>query len=346
MAPEGDIALENLAPSLPVAEVAAFETECRKIHYAIAGFNSEAGMPKRLELVIADDFGGTVDRRRKRVPGDTSVYDSRRPGGVVGAKNLPQDDANDHVVIVFSSQLWTDTSDLGIARRWALVAHELTHPVLARLRFASGAASSRSPWTPTEVCRFHGQTLMDEYRADRIASAITRVVSSVDADGTTRSASLWDLFGRIDALEDLLTAAYQRLPTLIEDYRGQPRTYDEMMQLWSDVSRYSVQVLISYVNALAAADYADDRPAVLGDPRLRDLPFVRAYLGDTLAPLVDSIRAGDAIPTIAEWRRLDDAVVAAADAFFREYWRRLGLTFVEQVGSQSYEIKIAAPTRV
>ncbi len=272
-----------------------------------------------------------------------------RPGGVVGGKNLTQDDDADHVVIVFSAALWLgESTDSGAfkARAMSLIAHELAHPLFARLRNASGVAEGvvYPSQMPGEIARSLGRILMDEYRADWLSDVIVRGAASKVTDGRREPATQWHLSGaaHLEGFRALLDHAYERVPGLVNEYRT--RRLD-LQTMWVEIAKLTEHVLTMFVHVRAAADGSEQDIPILDAASMTDRPFVRLYLRDTLPPLLRALRSGALVPTLEEWRALELDVTSAAEVAAREIWRRAGLTFVEPKERGEYRINVSGPLR-
>ena len=89
-----------------------FEMMTRACHELLVSLATEAGMPKRLDIILAEEFDRVVTEKQCEPDAPRLKFSSARPNGCVAGKNLAQDDAWDHVVIVFNSSFWDDTGDL------------------------------------------------------------------------------------------------------------------------------------------------------------------------------------------------------------------------------------------
>lgn len=101
------------------------------------------------------------------------------------AKNIPAvEDSSQVTIVVNANVLRAMTNELTVSSIF-LLAHELTHPLINRMRVASGVLDGvpvRSE-TPTQAARSITRGASDEYRTDRFASVILGLFASVDQDG-------------------------------------------------------------------------------------------------------------------------------------------------------------------
>jgi hypothetical protein len=324
-----------------------FEQECRAIHAAYAALAHGPEIPRLTEVLITADLEKTVRKqmRTSEEEGEGAQFEASRFGlGRVAGKNLAQDAGYDHVVIVFDSAMWSipDRTPFVQSQGFLLIAHEMAHPLLARIRIASGVAADvvYPSYLPGEIARSLGRILMDEYRADWMADLVLRSVASKGQGGDPLGE--WDLDGlyQFGELKRVMSTAYTEMPATVSRLLiGQT----DLMTMWSTVTRWTEHVLTAYVHVRAAADGADQPVAILDETSFAALPFVRLYLSDTITPFIQTLRQGPVLPTAAEWGLLEAAVTAAAESMIREIWRRLGLTFVEPPTRGEYRIKVDAP---
>jgi len=329
--------------------LANFERDCRSVYGAVMRTADAVATPERLEVILTADLEQTV-RQRMRVrydEGDPSQFQANRFGlGQVVAKNLPQDDQYDHVIIVFDRDMWPDAGgDSAMqAQGFLLLAHELTHPLLQRTRIRSGVAKDvvYPSWMPGEIARSMGRTLMDEYRADWMADVVLQAVASKGQGGEPLRE--WELDGafQLDELRKAMLQAHEQIPQVVQDYRE--RRID-LMTMWPRVTLWTEYVLTAFVHVRAAADGMDPPVPVLQDSSFSELPFVRLYLSDVIVPFLAALRRGPLLPTPTEWVGLEPDVTRTAETLIREIWRRLGLTFVEPPTRGQYRINVGAPLR-
>src|SRR5262249_38973549 len=142
----------------------------------------------------ADDFVAAV-KAYTRPFGDSEGegFTTERVGGVVVAKNLAQAADESRIAIVFSAALWASQ---GEASRFAIVAHEIAHSLMSRVRQLSGALDGVlfPSLTLTEVARSSARIDWDEFRAEAMADEFLRAMATADTEGgESRPARLADL---------------------------------------------------------------------------------------------------------------------------------------------------------
>jgi hypothetical protein len=323
-----------------------FEWTVRMCHSALEKLAKGGGMPSRIEVILADDLKGQVLARTRDHPAYPKDFDPERPMGRVGAKNLAQDDDWNHVVIVFSANEWSSAnrSERDQLLSLGLVGHELAHPLLARLRIASGAELGviYPSILPGEMARSMTRRLADEYRADQIADTIVGVLCTKTSEGKSSPAHIWDVEGAsyFEALRALFTNSMDTMAGSVNAYRIHQRSLDEM---WRETVRATEHLLTMLVHARAHADIVGLDVPLIMSPELRDLPFVKLYLAETVPPLFEALRSWPLIMSPAEWKTMEANIVPIGERVIRDIWRRLGLTFEETTSRESYRINVAAP---
>lgn len=342
---KSELVLTSAAPLLSEAVFADFGAIAKLCHSCLEHVAKDSGLPSRLELVLADDFKAEV-LKRMRDESAASRWQPERPLGRVAAKNLAQDDNCDHVVIVFDAKDWVRGEAQDASRtllQMSLVAHELAHPVLERIRVASGAAKGviYPSVTPGELARSLSRTLTDEYFVDRIADIVVSHVFSKRQGDAKQPAFVWDLRRAeyTGTIHELFERAYTTLPGLVNAYRIRLLSLGDM---WAQVVSETEQMLTMFIHARAHADAAGNDP-LLGAPIIKELPFVRLYMADTLTPFLEQFRDTPPILPPKEWAEREARIVRAGEAAIKEMWRRLGLTFEETEIRENFSIKVAAP---
>jgi hypothetical protein len=343
--PKSELVLTSAAPSVPESVFAEFSAIAKLCHACLEHVAKDAGLPSRLELVLADDFKAEVLKRMRGEP-VASRWQPERPLGRVAAKNLAQDDLCEHVAIVFDAKDWVHGEAQDASRtllQMSLMAHELAHPALERIRIASGVAKGviYPSVTPGELARSLSRTLADEYFADRISDIIVSQVFSKGQGDAKQPAFVWDLRKAeyTGTIYGIFERAYTVLPGLVNSYRIRLLALGDM---WAQVVSETEQMLTMFIHARGHADAAGNDP-LLGAAGIKELPFVRLYLADTLPPFLEQFR--DTPPLLApnEWARREEKIVRGGETAIMEIWRRLGLTFEESHIRENFFIKVAAP---
>lgn len=334
------------APRIAAPIRAEFEAMARLCHGVLEKLASDAGMPARIEAVLAEDFRGEVLSRMRERPGFKKEFNPERPLGRVSAKNLAQDDAWEHVTIVFNANEWEQEHTRSGEQRLlelSIIGHEFAHPVLARLRIASGADAGviYPPVTPGEFARSISRILIDEYKADRVADAIVGALCTKTANGASSPAHVWDVRGAayFNNLKEYLAAAIETLPAWVNAYRTHQLSLKDM---WGRVVNATEHMLTMYIHARAQADVTGNIP-LLDSPDIQDLPFVRNYLAPTVPTFVNELRDWPLLMPPDEWRRMEEKLVRLGEAAIMEIWRQLGLTFEETQTRGEYRINVASP---
>jgi hypothetical protein len=300
--------------------------------------------PIEVQLVVAGSFAAAVQANQRQSEGP---FDAERPFGKVAAKNLAQDDRGERVVIVFDAVPWS-SDEGGYDRFQALgtIAHELAHPILERARHSSGVLDGVTfpSFTPGEIARSISREGLDEYRADAICDIVLAQVASKTVDGASVPAVTWDAAGEsyVRGVQELFSRLHPNLPDVVQTYREWRMDIESM---WREVVRESEGLVTAYIHARAHADQSDAPVAILDSIEIRELPFVRLYLKDTMPPYVEAVREGPLLPSLAEFAAIDRTVVDAGEKMLREIWGRLGLSFTEDSAARTFGIHVAEPIR-
>lgn len=341
-----ELSISSAAPSLPPEVFQEFSNTVKVCHLCMGHVATEAGLPKKTMAIIADDFRAEVLKHMEVEAGIQKQFEPERPLGKVSGKNLAQDGNWDNVVILFDAADWRHDDAASPVRKLiqtSLVAHEMAHPALARIRIRSGVASGipKRSTTPTQIARSWSRIFMDEYFADRIADIIVGRIFSKGEGNVKQSAYLWDVSGADykTSLQRLFELAYQELPGFVNSYRNYAIALDVM---WAKVNSSIEHMLTLLVHARAHADAIESIP-LLDSPEIRDLPFVKLYLADTVPALMSVFRASPPILSPTESGERELKVIEAGEAAIRKIWQRLGLTFDESEDPEKFLIHVAAP---
>ena len=332
------------AKSLTSAQRDTFTSDAKLAYSTLDKIRGELEIPaSELRLIVTDDLAASVREHQRNAE---EHFSPERPYGVVAAKNLPQDDEWQRVVIVFHAAAWS--GHVGGQDRFhalGLICHELAHPILERQRRAAGVLKGTDrPCTPTEFARSISRIGHDEYRADSMADIFLARTMSKTVEGVRSPAIMWDLDGPalVDGLRVLLSRLYPLLPDAVQTYREWRLTLDE---LWAEVINQSEGVVTGFAHARAHADAVEPPPPLLNADGIRDLPFVGLFLRDTMPPYLDAMRTGALLVPVGEFAEVDARVVVAGEGMLREIWRRLGLTFTEVDGQREFGIHVGEPLR-
>lgn len=349
--PEPDTAppIEILAPSLSEEAVEAFRTDVRLIAAVYEHLREARDLPaSAVRLILADDFVGEVDRHMrepsKREEGDT--FSVERVGGIVAAKNLPQDDDYSDIVIVLNAALWTHAAQpetrLTVAH---LVAHELVHPIIERARHISGVMDGVliPSVTGLEVAASMARIMVGEYRADRIADEVVSSFITANVNGEVVPAYQWLTASEswTSTVERVVAGAHPRWPDTVQDYRER-RT--DLSSMYATLVPAIDQTITTMVHAQAGADSAETGLDLLAEEPIASLPATRLYLGETWASFLEAMRAGPQLAPLAEFREWDEKVTAVGRDAILEVWRRLGLTVLDH-GEREWGLLVDEPLR-
>jgi hypothetical protein len=121
-------------------------------------------------VIVAADFAAAVDDAYRVGGHDFGPFGSARLGGDVNGKTVPI--SADHVSarVIIDANWWTSQSTVE-AQRVGLLAHELFHSRLDRLRLEAGIAEhlARTVHTPADGARWSVRNAVDELRCDLAA---------------------------------------------------------------------------------------------------------------------------------------------------------------------------------
>ena len=290
----------------------------------------DVGLPaSKITAILAEDFVATVDSHRKwpdRVD-EGGRFSVERLGGVVAAKNLQQDDEGREVVIVFSNH-WAEPENT-VARLRALfcVAHELTHPIIVRARYAAGVMKDvpHPSFTGWEVARSIARIVSDEFRADALAALYVGAIVTMDRDGGSPvPAKTWWAWGDdvMTAAREALEAAYPLWPDTVLRYRiGQI----QLAELWQRVADFASQSLTMLAHGQAEMQAADAGEFAEADT-IAALPAMRLYLAEPWREFLTAIRAEAVLEPLSKMPAAEERLCEAGQKAVYEIWRRLGVT--------------------
>lgn len=323
-----------------------FEQSIKLCHQVFTTMAVEAGMPRLIETILAEDFDNIVlEKMRKKE--HEARFTSERPFGHVAAKNLSQDDSHDHVIIIFNASDWSrEMSSTGDGKllQLALIAHELAHPYLMRMRSASGAAKDVIyPFiTPTETARSLTRIIIDEYYADSLAALIVNHLCTKTINGASSPAHIWDIFGQtyLESLKQHISKAGEVFPGYVNSYRTRQIPLEEM---WGNVQSATEHLFVMYIHARALADATGEEVLIFDSPEIKQLPFMQRYTQGSTTTFLNRFRRHSPLLSVDSWRKMEEDVIPAGELAFKEIWRRLGLEFQETAPQKSYKIIVSAP---
>jgi hypothetical protein len=298
-----------------------------------------------VECVLAEDFVNAVEARMRRFDdSDQGGFTTDRIGGVVAAKNLPQADDDSHVAIVFAADVWVDSGNPPLAQKTTIMAHELAHPVMSRVRRMSGALDgvifpSR---TATEIARSSARIDWDEFRAEAIADVVLQgMATTTEPDGESRPLRLADIL-MADYAEQAkihLASAYPAWADRVQKYREWELSLGDM---WSQTLQQLGQTRTLVARMLGCAGAESDKPV---DVQVSALPAYRLYFGEPWEAYVNAMRGARLVTTVNEHLEVEREVLDLGEASFRHALRALGVTASELPNRQS-DVRVVEPQRV
>jgi len=322
-----------------------FDWAAKLCHQVFAKMATEAGMPKLIEIILAEDFDKMVIERMRKNKEYEKQFTSERPFGHVAAKNLVQDDLHEHIVIVFNASDWCremSCTGNGKLLQLALIAHELAHPFLARMRQASGAAIGvvYPSITPSESARSLSRIIIDEYYADFLADLIVCQLCTKTVNGESSPAHVWDVLGQpsLESLKHHISDAATVFPGHVNNYRTRQIPLEDM---WGKVLTATEHLFTMYIHARALADATGEKIPILDSPEIKALPFVQKHIPESTYNFLNKFREHNPLLSVNNWREMENDVVPAGEIAFREIWQRLGLTFAEAGDQRPFRINVS-----
>ncbi len=341
----------------------AFESRCRDGERAehfhrlttavaapLAGVAQRSEVPPtEITVVFADDFVTTVDEllatdaARAGRPHQTFTTD--RVGGTVAAKNIPMSADGAHIAVVVNADQHHFVAPELEAHSIFLIAHELTHPLLTRLRAASQAMETMGPPATDAAANARGivRAAVDEYRADRIADVVLGALASITIDGQTRPMRMTDLFGGAghrDYLPEILDGhVHPGWPGLVQDYREHRIPLED---LYRRLIVSTDQTLTALAHAEAEAAVADE-PSALGE-NCAEHPGAVLYLGPAWSQIMDTVDGQPLLPALGTFAALEHDLLDTGEQAVLDMWQKLGLTATPLPSGADY-LHVGAPLR-
>lgn len=321
----------------------------KQVGGVISQFAEAAGCPDVSVTVVwvsDDDFAAAVQVALDGAESSSPPFTTDRLGGSVMAKNISTKDDHSVVTIVMNTQ-FAAPSGHGAAHAFFLLAHEMVHPLLSRLRTASGALDGVvfPSYTPVEMARSMTRTVIDEMRADLVANALLGGVFTCDLpSGGARELTMADLLRDIhsetfgDVLRDHVWPGW---PDAVERYRHHDLSLQDLLRHLLEGTDQTL-TLLAHTEACArsggdpdlypfAADRAEHRGSVL-------------YLREMWEALMDADAEFPMLPSLAEFREAEAAVLDAGEAAILAMWGRLGLTF-DSGPDRGFHAHVTSPQR-
>ncbi|WP_256790284.1 hypothetical protein [Frankia sp. AvcI1] len=300
---------------------------------------------------MADDFRAEVERTWAESDafggGDGHPYTvDRVGGGLAVAKTIPMtSDRSRFHIVIDGMQLGEFLDPQEWAYSTTLIAHELVHPLLERLRWASGAMEGVNfpSHTPSEYARSISRCAFDELRADLVAGMVLgQMFTATPQDGAPRPMTIVDVIGdgqRLSVGEVLDDVVYPGWPDLVQSFRT--RRID-LERMWSTLVSQTDQAmtLLAHVEAQAVgtdrtgpleAEFAGHRGTCL-------------YLGPAWGAILDAGRQNP-LPTLSEFREQEHALLREGEEAIIQMWERLGLSFEDLAEPRTFYIHVGEPAR-
>jgi len=298
------------------------------------------------ELILTDDFLHTV-----RTVGKDETYSGRRTVGQAVGICIPKDETYTQATLIFDALSWAwklaETSPkntLGAQMvQVHLIAHELAHSLLGRIRSLGGVPKidREAIATTSQLTHNITQTLVDEYRADRFADLVVRSVMQ-QVVGIECALGSWDTVGAIylPSLIETLGEAYPRWPDTVQRYREHKMGLEAMFQ---EVATSVKDSLLILMHTQALADAAGQEELLEGES-VSELRAVRLYLLRPWVVFMKVVRQAPIIPSVDAVGTDDTTLAIAGEKALREIWSALGLT-LEDYPDAGYAIWVKEPLR-
>jgi hypothetical protein len=298
-----------------------------------------------LEVLLTDDFVTEVRRWSESadpVGGAAELdFTPERVGGVVAAKTLPLEGDYSRAVVIFDSSLWPEQSD---PVALSLVAHEQAHVLFGRASHASGALQGVvfPPITGREMACHLSRILAEEYRADRLADIVVRLVTTATVDGETRKIGCWEVASEsyLGDLQRTLRQAHPAWPDTVQAYRERR---SDLLTMWNATAKSISETLTLLVHAQALADGTDVSNLLDTEP-LASLPAVGLYLAGSWPRLLDTIRATPVLPTMTRYKPCEEEIVHVGESVILEILGCLGLD-VDEHPNRKWALWVREPKR-
>lgn len=328
-----------------------FEEAVRGVHTVLAEVAGEWQVPNLTATVVfADDFVGTADELLAVTAAAWGEhhhpYTTDRVGGEAVAKNIPTAGDDSSVSIVFNANMHHFAGPAQDAMTLFIAAHELTHPILQRLRDGSGALAGVTfpSQTASQYARSIVRIAVDEYRCDRVANAILGAMCTATIDGETRRLRQSDLlggdFGYRGSLSTLLDEhVHPAWPDLVQNYRERRIP---LGQMWGRLITATDQTMTLLAHAEAEAVAAEEAGPVDGPHAAH--PAVRLYLGPAWSAVMDAVEKRPLVPALQDFAAAEREVLDSGDRALFEMWQQLGITVSTTPTGDDY-LHVTEPTR-
>lgn len=348
---EGDAAHVAVdTPGLDAETAERFTEAARSAAAVFAGVAQNYGVElPDLRLIGTLDFQATVDDLLRQVHGPGQpTYTTERLGGTAVGKNIALNVDHSKVAVVMFAGPWMPGAEArGLAVGISLLAHELAHSVLERLRVASGSLEGVTfPSTaPRPAARSITRIAVDELRADRIADIVLSLSATKTVDGKGQPLHLSDqeLFGspyRDQLAELLVTRVYPGWRDSVNEYRNWGITLEELMRrLVSEADQMMTAIAHAQAEALSTPE-----DGVLFVPTAAGEPGATWLMGPVWEAVMTVAAQHPFIPELAQFKAAELAILDVGERELFAMWERLGITFdPPRPDSHPYEIRVAEP---
>jgi hypothetical protein len=301
-----------------------------------------------LLLIGTTNFQQRVDELlRQRYGPDQPDYTVERLGGQAVAKNIPLNQDHSRIAIVAGAEPWSTTEPAARAIGLYLIAHELTHSVLERLRIASGALAGVTfpSQLPRQVARSITRISVDELRADTVASVVLGQCATKTVDGKTEPLQITDapLYGptahRTTLANLLVTRVYPGWPSAVNRYRIRGMTLSQLVKLLFEEAD---QMMTLLGHAEAEVQTTRDMPELFISPA-EGQPGATWLLGPVWEAVMTVAAKHASIPSLSDFRDAELAILEVGERELLSMWERLGVTFDEPKPDGSYEVHVQWP---
>lgn len=316
-----------------------------------AGVAREYGVElPELRIIGTFDFQGTVNEvlREKHGNGEPA-YTTERLGGTAVGKTILLSDDHTRAAIVMSAHGWTPAAEeAGLGLGLFLLAHELTHAVLERVREVSGALDGVTfpSVTPVAVARSITRIAVDEVRADKVADVVLSLNATKTVDGAQAPLHITDapLLGPVlyrDRLAELLTTTvYPGWRDLVNRYRNWGCSLDELMR---ELFQQTDQVMTAFGHAEGERQCTPENPEMYLAPA-KDAPGAAWLIGPVWEAIMEVAEQYPFLPSAAEFKAAELAILDAGERELFAMWDRLGVTFdPPRPPSHPFEVKVREP---
>ena len=267
-------------------------------------------------VVVAVDFGAAVEDANRIGGHYFGPFKPNRLGGDVKGKTVPIS-ADHREARVIIDATWWNSETTRDAHRVGLLAHELFHPRLNRLRVEAGSAEhlAQTMNTPAGGARWSVRNAVDELRCDLAADSALKQAFTVETPVGVRPLPL-GLLNSDDA--NYLGATLDAFDGLHDEWfplLGQTITGVEQ----SLVARQTGSLLALLAHAEAEAR-SFDLPGVFAIPQIAEHP-----MGNLLHPAWQQICAAyDQYADRTSIAASDTAIADAGQEAVLNLWRRFG----------------------